>query len=260
MSTVTISPTVDASNVPPRVRLDITSADATSTTITRINPDGTTTPVRTQDGLPLPITGGTALLYDYEAAPYGVPVSYSSLESPATASVQVTIPETRIWLIHPGVPALSVPVQLYGEALMEEAYAVQRGVFHPLGRSTPVIVTDGTRRTAQSSLTILTETLGDLAGVRQLIADASPLLLNIPDGMGLGFDSQYIGIADVKVARLTAINADPSRVITMPFDVVDRPAGGSQAQRTYVDILANFATYDAVRAHYATYTALLAGP
>jgi len=42
--------------------------------------------------------------------------------------------------------------------------------------------------------------------------------------------------------------------------VVDRPAGGTQAQRTYTDVLATYATYSAVRTKYATYSALLAGP
>jgi hypothetical protein len=116
MSTVTVAPTVELSNVPPRVRLDVTDSGTPNlfaTTVMRLDPDGALRPVRTQDGAPLTLgTSGSnrvGLVYDYEA-PYGAPVSYSTLESPSTVSNPVTVDESRVWLVHPGVPALSLPI------------------------------------------------------------------------------------------------------------------------------------------------------
>ncbi|NUR28511.1 MAG: hypothetical protein HOV83_22175, partial [Catenulispora sp.] len=80
--TVTVAPTVELSNVPPRVRLDVSaSAGETSTTVVRNDPDNVQRPVRTSDGAPLTLSGGVGLLYDYEV-PYATVVTYTTLESP----------------------------------------------------------------------------------------------------------------------------------------------------------------------------------
>lgn len=256
---ITATPTVEASNVPPRVRLNVSAtAGETSTTVVRNNPDGTTSPVRTGDGNPLPISGGVALAYDYEA-PFGVGVSYTTLESPTIVSVQVTVAITDIWLIHPGVPALSMPVKLRPGSLVQETLSVRQGVFWPMGRSTPVVITDGSRKKTQSTLIVSLETLTDLDALRALLSDAGALLLNIPAGMATGFDTSYIAVGDVTIGRWTDVSIDPFRDVTLPFTVVDRPAGGSTSQRTYTDLL-SFSSYRALNAAYPTYTALLAGP
>lgn len=256
--TVTVAPTVEASNVPPRVRLNITaSAGETSTTITRLNPDGSVVPVRTNDGNPLTISGGTALLYDYET-PFG-PVSYSSLESPGTVSAQVTIDAGSVWLVHPGVPALSMAVELRVGSLAEESYAVSQGVFRPMGRANPVIVTDGTRKGMQSSMTVGVDNANDLRAIRALISDAGVLFLNIPASLGYVVDSCYIAVGDVRITRPSTVGSDPHRDIELPFYVVDRPAGGSQAARTLLDLL-DYPTLNSLQAAYPTLTALLAGP
>ena len=159
MSTIAVVATVEASNVPPRVRLNVTDTGTpalASTTITRLNPDGTTTPVRTLDGNPLTLTTGTGLLYDYEM-PYGAAVSYSSLETPAASSAQVTVNVSSVWLVHPGVPSLSRPITV--SKFGDRTSKVQRGVFHPMGRATPVVVTDGVRGSAEYELTVVTFTL-----------------------------------------------------------------------------------------------------
>jgi hypothetical protein len=44
-----------------------------------------------------------------------------------------------------------------------------------------------------------------------------------------------------------------------PFDVVDAPVGGSQAARSYVDLL-SYASYAQMDNSYSSYTALLSGP
>jgi hypothetical protein len=256
---VTVAPTLEASNVPPRVRLDVTAtAGETSTTVLRLDANGTTVPVRTNDGNPLPLSSGVGLLYDYEV-PFQTTVVYSTAETPGTVSATVTPPEGRIWLIHPGVPALSMPVGMMLPSLMEEVYSVKQGVFYPMGRTNPIVVTDGARSGAQSTLVTLVETLNDTKAIRNLVADAGVLFLNIPASMQLGFDTCYIAVAEVRIARLTDANANPTRAVTMPFTVVDRPAGGSQAQRTLADLL-DFPTLATLPSFYPTLLDLAAGP
>lgn len=257
MSTVTVAATVEASNVPPRVRLDVTSSDATSTTLTRLNPDGTTTPVRTADGNPLPITGGTALIYDYEM-PLARSVTYGSLESPASTSAAVTVDSSLVWLVHPGVPALSMPVMI--KEFGERTYPTARGVFRPMGRATAVVVTDGTRKAAEFDLTLVTLTDADRLGLVELLSDSAPLLLNVPATKPFGVGVEYVSIGDVTEGRPVRIAAEPTRTWKLSCTVVDRPVGGSQSQRTWADVIATYATWNDVTAAYPTWTALLAGP
>lgn len=259
MSTVNVAATVEAGNVPPRVRLDITSSDATSTTITRLNPDGRMEPVRTSTGGPLQITGSSALLYDY-TAPFGRGVQYSSLESPSVTSAMVTVDAASVWLIHPGVPALSLPIELRAGSLQDETYSVQQGTFWPMGRETPVIVTDGSRKGMQSSMTVATETVNDLASLRAILSDASTLFLNIPASFGFLVDSCYIAAGDVKISRRSTIGSMTQRDVEIPFTVVARPAGGSQSQRTFADVLADNSSFGSLMTRYRTMFDLLAGP
>lgn len=266
MSTITIVPTVEMDAQPPRVRLDVTDSGSspayTEATVLRVNPDGRSSPVRTNDGGPLVLTTAGAvrvgLLYDREA-PYELPVTYTTVENPATVSSQVTVDETRVWLIHPGVPELSMPIELRAESLQEETFVAAEGVFWPLGRAYPVVHTDGQRKAASSSLFIATDTLTDMRRLEALVYDTSQLFLNVPQSLGFGFDSSYIAVSSVRKARLTDIGSDPHRVVELPFQVVDRPSGGTQADRVYSDLLI-YANYAALQTAYPDYQSLLAGP
>jgi len=270
MSTVTVTATVENSTGPldvPRVRLNVTDTGSSpalfATTVTRLDPDGRVVPVRTNDGNPLVLTtSGTTrvgLLYDYEM-PYGAPVTYSTMETPTSSSAAVTVAESKIWLVHPGVPELSMPVELAKGSLAEEEWGVQQGVFYPMGRAFPVVQTDGSRKASSSSLTVSLSSLTDLARIKALVSDAGVLLLNVPASLGLGIDTDYIAVGPIRNVRPSDIGSAPQRDIVMPFIVVDRPAGGSQSERTYVDLLAQFSSYAALRNAYPSYTALLAGP
>ncbi|MCU1617201.1 MAG: hypothetical protein JWO98_4741 [Frankiales bacterium] len=259
MSTISITATVEAANVPPRVRLDVSASPTTttSTTITRLDPSGSTVPVRTSDGNPLVLSSGIGLLYDPEV-PYDAPVSYSSLESPLTFSAQVTVPASQVWLTHPGVPALSMPITV--AVFGDRARKVQRGVFYPMGRGTPVVVTDGARKSVESSFDVKIDNPDTLEALMAITSDGSDLLLNVPSGLGWGVPTCYIAVGDITESRLVDYAAEPARYVTMPFVVVDRPAGGSQAERTLADIYADYATLADVRAAYTNLTAVLAGP
>lgn len=256
--TVTVTPTVELSNVPPRIRLNITaSAGETSTTVTRLDPDGRTVSVRTADGAPQPITGTTALLYDYEMQ-YGAAVSYSSLQSPATVSAQVTVDETRVWLIHPGVPDLSQPLTV--AELSERKRPVQQGVYRPMGRRYAVVQTDGQRKAPEFTLSVYTATDADRASIEDLLDDAGTLLLNVPVGKGWGIGADYVAVGDSTEFRYGRFLGYADRRWDLPLVVVSRPVGGTQSQRTYTDVLATYTTYTQVQAAYSSYLNLLAGP
>jgi hypothetical protein len=270
MSTVTVVATVENSTGPqdpPRVRLNVTDTGTSpslfAATVTRLDPDGRVVPVRTLDGNPLVLgTSGSnrvGLVYDYEM-PYGAPVTYSTMETPGSSSAAVTVNEPNIWLVHPGVPELSMPVELRAGSLAEEEWGVQQGVFQPMGRRSPVIQTDGQRKSAQGTLELNTFTLDEAARFEALTDDAAPLLLNVPAGFGWGLPTSYIALGDLEEGRIVEYAPEPRRVHVLPYTVVDRPAGGSQSERTYTDVLAQFSSYTALRNAYSSYTALLAGP
>lgn len=263
MSTVTVTATVELSNTPPRVKLDVTdigTPNLFAVTVTRLDPDGRVVPVRTADGNPLTLTTSGAnrvgLLYDYEM-PYGSVVTYSTEESPSTTSAEVTVAETRTWLIHPGVPAISVPVTI--SSLSARARRVQRGVLYPLGRSTPVVQTGGVRQSAEYDLQLFTSTDDERAGINTLIADAGTLLLNVPSTNRWGVSAEYVSVGDIAENRVARFVGNPFRTWDLPCTVVDRPSGGTQAQRVYSDLLV-YATYADLKAAYVDYAALLAGP
>jgi hypothetical protein len=265
VSVVSVTATVEASNVPPRVRLDVVDNGSPfyyQTTVTRLNPDGTTSPVRTQDGNPLPLTTSgsnrVGLLYDYEPQ-FGAQVSYSTLETPGTVAGPVVVPEDRIWLIHPAIPSLSIPVTLAPGSLTQISRAAKRGVFYPMGRQNPVVQTDGARKGVESTLNVLTMNTADLAALRALLQDTGVLLLNIPTDRDYGFPTCYIAVGDVSEARSVDRLPAPYRVTSLPFVVVDRPAGGSQAQRTLADLF-EYATLADLMTAYPTFADLLAGP
>lgn len=255
--TVTVAATVELDNQPPRVRLDVAADDGeTSATITRLNPDGRTVIVRTEDDGPLPISGGAALLYDYEL-PYGQAVSYSSLESPGEESAQVTVDAADVWLIHVGVPALSLPVRV--ASFGSRVRPVERAVYRPMGAEFVVVHTDGHRKAPESTIELNVADLDELSALEALTSDASDLLLNVPVSLGWGVPTSYISVGDLEEVRLIDYAAEQRRYYVLPYQVVDRPVGGSQAQRTLVDLLA-YPTLGDLQVAYPTLLDVLAGP
>jgi hypothetical protein len=263
VSTVTVVATVETATTPQRVRLDVTDVGTPNlfaTTVTRLNPDGRVVPVRTLDGNPLTLTTSGAnrvgLLYDYEM-PYGSPVTYSTQETPTSTSAEVTVDSSKAWLIHPGVPSLSMPITVSDWAARTRK--VVRGVFQPMGRATAVVVADGTRKASEYTLTVLTQSQVELDNLAALTSDTSPLLLNVPAGKGWGTPTEYVSIGDIVETRSNRILVDPYRTWQLPCTVVARPAGGTQSARTYTDLLA-YATYTDLANRYSDYFSLLAGP
>lgn len=261
---LTVTATVETDHVPPRVRLNIAdtrTTKATAVTVTRIDPDGSVSTVKTADGNPLTLTvsgsSNVGLLYDY-LMPLGSGITYSTAEAPGTTSAEVIVGSEVVWLVHPGLPAISMPITV--ASLGARTYPTMRGVHRPMGRASAVVVTDGTRKAAEYDLSIYTADDGEREALSALLADSQALLLNVPSSKGWGVTHEFISIGDVTETRVSRVAPISDRIWSMSVTVVDQPVGGTQAERTYVDVLADFSTYAAVRTNYANYLAVLAGP
>lgn len=253
--TLTATPEPDAAT--PRVRIDVTdTTGSTSVVVSRMDADGRSRLVRTSDGEALPISGGTATVYDYEA-PYGTQVIYSTnVGSGPTAQAMLDV--LAVWLVHPGVPSRSQPVDLRVGTNQSEEWAIDQGVFAILEREDPMIVTGGARTSPASSLIVKTDTAEELAGLRLLLSDGSPLLLNVHRGLGLGLPTSYIAVGTVRPARPSTVGTDGLRHVELPYQTVGRPGGGTQAAIVWDDIATRGADdyTAAVGSQYLTWQAI----
>lgn len=250
--TVTAQPT----NSPPRVQINVTGLTDATTTIMRNDPDGRTRPVRAAE--PATLTSGTWLGYDYEA-PFGMAVTYTSLPptNPAETSNADTLTVPDVWLVHPGVPDVSVRVDpQHVMTLDDRSRTARAAVLQPLGRATPIVVSE-TRSSVQSGLTVITDTLTDRDAMWAVLAGGSALLLNVPPSLDWGVTWEYVSIGDVSESYVAG-GASESRIFALPYTVVDRPIGSLQAQWTYAGLLGKYTTYGDTLAHYATYADALA--
>ncbi len=254
MPSVTAVP--EPGNVPPRVLLTVNLADVvpipTSAYITRNDPDGRVRTIRLAD--PAVLNAGLWTGYDYES-PFGTPVTYSVLAGSATyAATPVTLAVDEVWLRHPGLPSLSLPVQYQRRgSLGVRTRASSRAVFTPMGRRTPIVLSGVSRQSPESALSVLTRSEGERSQLWDLLDDDSVLLLTVPASRGWGVTHEYVSIGDVSEARITGLLATPERTFTLPYIVVDRPAGDLQSQFTWGDLLAEATTWAEVMASYDTW-------
>ena len=255
----TLTATPDPSYSPPRIRLDFTDTNTTpvtSVTINRQDASGRAYPVRTSDGNPLPTSGGAASVYDYEP-PYGQDLVYSTTISggpTATANLNVSRP----WLVHPGIPSRSAMFLQMAGSVQSETWDIDQGVFKVLGRSTPIVATGGVRFAPSSTLLLGVSNPTDLAGLKQLLSDGAPLLLNVPPSLGWGIDTSYIAVGPVQNARATQLLVGAWRTLSLPYQVVARPVGGTRGGLTWNDVAAKYATWADLAATGMTWAQLAA--
>ena len=248
---------------PPRMRIAVTGRGSQSGAlgVVRVASDGATQMVRQ----PVTLSSGGGVAYDYEA-PLGVPVTYRTVETSALTSFPVDLPGDKGWLVHPFYPSLSIP--LYGDReqpgadggpiVTESADASttlpsSSATINVLGREDPIVQRVGRRRRESGSLALRTQTRAVGESVRSLVDDDSALLLNIPPGLGWSLARAWILAGDVTEMRRPAAGAtDLTRLWTLPFQVVQRPAGLAAALWTCADVLAEYATCQDVLLSYAT--------
>lgn len=263
MAVITVTATPEPESHPPRVRVDVVdvgdSPAISQVTVVRMQ-DGVATPVRSNDGAPLELTAEglnrAGTIFDPEA-PFGVPVTYSTLQQPDSVSAQVVSESAVPWLIHPGLPNLSQPVEFRIGSFAEEVRQVRSGVFYPLGRSSAVVVTDGRRKAAAGSFTVVTETPGQRRALLSLLDDAGVLLLNVPPLMGLEVDTNYVAVLDVTERRVSDIGEDPLRDFVMPYVVVRMPGGSTPTSWTWADVVTRYPTWTDLIADNRTWSDLM---
>jgi len=257
--TLTLTASVEADHTPPRVRLDVNDTTGTvpSVTITRLDPDSVYRKVRTSDDAPLPLSGGLATIYDYEA-PFGYALTYmTDLAGSPTATVQID--SAQSWLVHLGVPSRSCPIEFAPGSFTTVTRTVPQGVFVVLERPDPVVASGGARLLGASQFVLMTETISDLAALDLLFSDGSTLFLNVPPSLGYDVDSMYVAPGDVVFGRPSSVATHKDRTITVPYQTVGRPSGGTQAAITWNDVATRGADdYTAAPSSYATWAAAAA--
>lgn len=254
----TFTATPEPGNSPPRTLLQLTYTGQTSATITRLDPDGRSRPIRLAE--PAALDGaGTWIGYDYEQW-FGQASTYTAVTAGGSISTSpVNLDVAVVWLRHPGVPSLSQQVDFQGEG--EPVRPVNQAILEPLNRAFPIVVTDGRRRAKRGTITLRTSTAAQAAGLLDLVDDTAVLLLDIPPAKNFNMDPhQYLSLGDLTENRQRPdYYLWPRKIFTAPYVVVDRPAGGLQSERTYDTVLAAFASYNDVRTRYATYNDVLTG-
>lgn len=249
----------EPSNVPPRVQIQLTYTGQTEATIVRNDPDGSQTPVRLAE--PAALDGsGSWVGYDYESW-FELNFTYTATTAAGSITSDVGYLDVHdIWLRHPGVPSLSQLVDFQGEGT--PVRPVTQAVLEPLGRATPIVVSDGQRKSPRGEIKLRTKSDDEHDALLALLDDVTPLLLDVPASLEYGakLQHQYLAISDLTQDRLRPdFYPHPWRLWSAPYIVVGRPAGGIQSQRTYADLLADGVSYQAILTRYATYTNALTG-
>ena len=249
--TTTITATPEPAATPPRVRLDVTS-DQASVVLWRVAQDGSKVKVRTSDGGPLVVSGGTAFLYDPEP-PQGQQLYYTADGTAVTPSATVTVDSGLVWLVNPLVPARSVPVRI-ANISDRMAGAGSQSIRYPIGAKYPIVANDGARKADTYTLTVRTVGQQEYDALDALLADLSTLLLNIPASKRwIGVQTEYIAVGDIPRQNPTSWGQFQHRNWPLPCTVTASPAGGSQANITYGYSKALYATYADRKAAAATY-------
>lgn len=247
---LTITP--NPANVPPRMLIDLKGALGSTVTISRVDAAGNTTPIRLAN--PGELSGGAWVGYDYEA-PFGQPVRYRAVAD--QSNIVITSDDAMLdvsapWLIHPGLPDLSVPLSV--AKVGDRTMGVNQGVFNVLGRSDAVTVTDYARQSPVFDLQVLTGTQEAEDALQDLLADSSALLLQIiyPDIRRTIY--RWVSIGPVTQSWLVEdYYGSDDLMWTLPCTVTSRPSGLLQSQRTWADVVAENATWADVVTRYATW-------
>ncbi len=252
-----LTATVDPTNSPPRVLLQIVNSTAASGQVLRYGPDGRAVAVRAGD--PATLSSGVWVGYDVEA-PFNQPVHYEFAPTSGAhlTSATVTLQVAGPWFIHPGVPDLSQPITV---KLLDEETLASGGGLHPvLGRATPIPVTDGMRKSAAFQMLLKTGGADARAALDQLFMDTAPLLLQVvyPDQTGESV-YQWVSVGEIRRGRKSLVFGDTTRIWTLQCTEVARPVGGIRSQRTWTDVMAECPTWNDVLQRYQTWRGVLTG-
>ena len=246
---LTASTEVSSSGIP-RVRLAVSGAATAEVYVDRLDPDGRVVSVRSAD--PAVTSGGALVVFDYEAA-FDVAVSYTVRDTDTSPGSDTSAPVTLTsggvaWIVHPGLPAtLSVPLGVLEWPTWSRP--VQRGVFQPIGRKFPVVVSS--RRGGESGdLVVYTSSHESRDAMEAILSDGLPLLLKGTSTENAG--TRWVSVGDVSEQPF---EADLRGFIgwILPLVAVDSPAGSALPAVTYADASAAFFSYAVALSQAPTY-------
>lgn len=236
----------------PVIRLELDWEGAEDVFVYRTDPDGSVIAVRQAD--PVQSFTGEATILDYEF-PFSETVSYrmsSGSESYDSGPV-IRWDEHEAWLVHPGLPDRSVALGVIEWPTWTAP--VPRGVFRPLGRRAPIVVS-GRRQAPSGSLVLYTKGTEAYDRLELLLDDGAPLLLKGTPNDGAG--TTWVSVGDYSVQPV-AVNVREFAVWTLPLDVASRPSGSALAPVRYADASLYFDSYLHAGAVAPTYADRSAG-
>ncbi|MFF8589932.1 hypothetical protein ACF061_00590 [Streptomyces sp. NPDC015220] len=232
----------------------------------RIGANRVMTLVRGESGLidQQPITSDAMVIEDHEA-PLNTPffyriVLYSSAgvvsSTRSSSPVTLTLGDVNTaWLKDPANPQRNTLVSVakapdWQRPIEQSSYVVR-------GRRNKVVLS-GPRQGREGELQVWTRSEDDRDRLHLLLDSGNTLLWQAAPGMGV--TDMYVSVASVTEARSVALAQEPWRTWTLPLTEVDMPttiAVNGAAGRTWIDVVAEFATCADVLATYATSEALL---
>lgn len=179
------------------------------------------------DGLIEPASG-TATAYDYEA-PNGTTMHYRAralhdysgvYAASAWATDTASWTSANWWLKHPLRPELNVALAM--DSQPDRARAARQGIFHPLGATYPIIVTD-TRGSATGTIRVRTDSTAERDALDAILDTVSTLLLQGP--LADGEHDRYVHIGDHARQRGIDKSFAVARFDTLPWIEVAAPSG-----------------------------------
>lgn len=214
--------------------------------IVRIAADGTETVVRPNtssdpSGDYMELSGGVAILYDTEA-PFDVSLTYrtdalSGSTATATSSEVILQAGGSVWLRDPLFPAGNRRITLGFNAPLPECIPGEGIFFRGMddenftGQTVNTAVNNRARpipqvyvRSSQTSgLNLICRTFADRDLMVELLANGTVLRLDTPPKYG--YAPRYISVGDVPVSRSSPNFARQWSLMSLPYVVVDQPAG-----------------------------------
>ena len=225
--------------------------------------------------------GGQAITGVTNALPLVFPfdnLRATLLETESLTGTPVTLEAGRDgWLRDPQEPARSVRMDncashtfecldaerfVFFQGLDDEAYESATGVFEVVNSEFPLTVAQ-TRKSAATSVRMVSTTLSDIPALKALFSPGRDLLLSLPADYGWGIESYNtlpVTVGDVQVSRLNRRDMrKPARLWTLPVRVTEEedtyPDGGGGSN----GIPAPGATYQDMEDTGLTYGQLATG-
>lgn len=256
---------------PPRITVTLTGwSTSGDLSVWRVHPDGTRHLVRGNSGAgsSVAISGGVGAALDYEA-PHAVAVSYEAMDGASmVSSASVSIADTDARISLPGLPPLSVAVELVSRVapVLEQPGTV----LQPVGRTTAVVF-DDVRKAGSFAVTLRTRTHPDARELLAILTQeaTSTVLLRMPGAL---WDWAYVRVGSVtphpvthfRPADMLGLDASDSGAWhdwDLPCTVVDSPAGVNYGDpsASWTALNAAGKTWDALKAAGTTWLDLFRG-